>query len=168
MTPLLLLPLILAAQQEARVPKHLDLFVGAEVVLEARPTKAKMGDAKIADLKVVGDDQLLVVGMSEGETLLKVWLKGRLDPDEITVRVTRKPAAPNPGEEKLTLKIGTEHVLTIPGVMRIAIGDADLCDVKTIGNDQIKLIPRKAEGDTTMLVWTTGGVRKSWLLHVTY
>ena len=65
----------------------------------------------------------------------------------------------------IALGVGTQKVLTVPGIQRVAVGDADVADVKTIGNNQL-LIIGSDEGKTTLLVWKTSGQRVSYLVSV--
>ncbi len=65
----------------------------------------------------------------------------------------------------IALGIGTQKVLTVPGIQRVAVGDPSVADVRTIGNNQLLLIG-SAEGKTTLLVWKTSGQRVSYLLSV--
>lgn len=65
----------------------------------------------------------------------------------------------------LALGVGTQKVLTLPGIQRVAVGDPSVADVKTIGNNQL-LIIGSSEGKTTLLVWKTGGQRVSYLVSV--
>lgn len=65
----------------------------------------------------------------------------------------------------LSLGVGTQKVLTVPGMQRVAVGDPGIADVKTIGNNQI-LIIGSTEGKTTLLVWKSSGQRLSYLISV--
>ena len=74
------------------------------------------------------------------------------------------PAASQDGGN-IALGVGTQKVLQMPGIQRVAIGDPNVADVKTIGNNQL-LIIGSTEGKTTLLVWKTSGQRVSYLLSV--
>ena len=63
----------------------------------------------------------------------------------------------------ISLGVGTQKVITVPGIARIAVGDPSIADVKTIGNNQI-LIIGAGEGKTTLLVWKSSGQRISYLV----
>lgn len=65
----------------------------------------------------------------------------------------------------LALGVGTQKVITVPGIQRVAVGDPNVADVRTIGNNQL-LIIGSAEGKTTLLVWKTSGQRISYLISV--
>ncbi len=65
----------------------------------------------------------------------------------------------------VSLGVGTQKVLTVPGIQRVAVGDPAIADVRTIGNNQL-LIIGSAEGKTTLLVWKTSGQRISYLISV--
>src|ERR1043165_8931172 len=61
----------------------------------------------------------------------------------------------------IALGVGTQKVMNIPGIQRIAVGDASIADVKTIGNNQV-LIIGAGEGKTTLLIWKSSGQRVSY------
>ncbi|MDY7230869.1 type II and III secretion system protein family protein [Hyalangium rubrum] len=65
----------------------------------------------------------------------------------------------------IALGVGTQKVVTIPGITRIALGDPGIAEVKTIGNNQV-LIIGQAEGKTTLLIWKSSGQRVSYLIAV--
>jgi pilus assembly protein CpaC len=65
----------------------------------------------------------------------------------------------------ISLGVGTQKVVTIPGIQRIAVGDPSIADVRNIGNNQI-LIIGQGEGKTTLIVWKTSGQRVSYLVSV--
>ncbi len=65
----------------------------------------------------------------------------------------------------ISLGVGTQKVITVPGIQRVAVGDAAVADVKTIGNNQL-LIIGAAEGKTTLLIWKSSGQRVSYLVSV--
>ena len=65
----------------------------------------------------------------------------------------------------IALGVGTQKVITVPGIQRVAVGDAAVADVKTIGNNQL-LIIGASEGKTTLLIWKSSGQRVSYLVSV--
>ncbi|MHB8877814.1 MAG: type II and III secretion system protein family protein [Myxococcaceae bacterium] len=65
----------------------------------------------------------------------------------------------------ISLGVGTQKVITVPGINRIAVGDPAIADVKTIGNNQV-LIIGAGEGKTTLLIWKSSGQRVSYLVSV--
>jgi Flp pilus assembly secretin CpaC len=90
-------------------------------------------------------------------------------------------AAPKPSSNlggAVTLEVGEQKVVTAPcslqrlavdatppTLSRIALGDASIVDIKTIGNNQIVFIGG-GEGQTTILGWCSNGQRISWLVKV--
>ncbi|MBI3185095.1 MAG: pilus assembly protein N-terminal domain-containing protein [Myxococcales bacterium] len=74
------------------------------------------------------------------------------------------PAAAQEGST-ISLGVGTQKVITVPGINRIAVGDPSVADVKTLGNNQV-LILGAGEGKTTLLIWKTSGQRVSYLVSV--
>jgi pilus assembly protein CpaC len=69
------------------------------------------------------------------------------------------------GDSRINLGVGSQKLLTIPDISRIAVGDSSVADVKNIGNNQI-LIIGAGEGKTTLLVWRAKGHRKSYAISV--
>ncbi|MBX5483153.1 MAG: pilus assembly protein N-terminal domain-containing protein [Myxococcaceae bacterium] len=65
----------------------------------------------------------------------------------------------------INLGVGTQKVITVPGISRIAVGDPSIADVKTIGNSQV-LIIGSGEGKTTLLIWKNSGQRISYMVTV--
>ncbi len=65
----------------------------------------------------------------------------------------------------ITLGVGTQRVISVPGVQRIAIGDPGVADAKPLGGNQI-LISGVGEGKTTLLVWKGSGQRASYQIAV--
>jgi serine/threonine-protein kinase len=122
------------------------LFPGAQKVISAPDlNRVSVEDADIVDVKTLGKDQLLLIGMKPGRTDVKLIDSQGLVTHETVIVDARNPT--------LSLAIGETKHMVIPGIERIAIGDSDICDVKTVGNDEMLLIGH-AEGTTTLLVWT--------------
>ncbi len=172
MRPLLclavLLPLtVLAAQKEgAAMPQKLDLFVGGQFVLDfPGVVKVAIGDSAICDVKYLSRDQVLAIGMSEGETTLKVWRRGEAVPTELKVTIGSKPAAATAADPQLTVKVGQESTVTIPGISRVAVGNAELAEVKVVGPDKLVITGGKHVARTTVIVWTKE-TRTSFLVDV--
>ncbi|QSQ27243.1 pilus assembly protein N-terminal domain-containing protein [Pyxidicoccus parkwayensis] len=65
----------------------------------------------------------------------------------------------------VSLGVGSQKVLTVPGLSRVALGDPTIAEVKTLGSGQL-LITGLGEGKTTLLVWKTSGQRVSYLVSV--
>ncbi|QRN93765.1 pilus assembly protein N-terminal domain-containing protein [Archangium violaceum] len=65
----------------------------------------------------------------------------------------------------ISLGVGTQKVLPVPGTTRIAVGDPNIIEVKIIGNSQVLLIGQ-SEGKTTLLIWKSSGQRVSYLVTV--
>ena len=65
----------------------------------------------------------------------------------------------------ISLGVGTQKVITVPGIQRVAVGDSAIADVKTIGNNQL-LVIGAGEGKTTLLIWKSSGQRISYLVSV--
>ena len=68
-------------------------------------------------------------------------------------------------ENSIALGVGTQKVITVPGLSRIAVGDENVADVRNIGSNQV-LIIGTGEGKTTLLIWKSSGQRLSYLVTV--
>lgn len=66
---------------------------------------------------------------------------------------------------QISLGVGTQKVLSITGIQRVAIGDPSIADVKALGSNQL-LVIGAAEGRTTLLVWKSNGQRLSYVVTV--
>ncbi|HEY3448381.1 MAG TPA: VIT domain-containing protein [Myxococcales bacterium] len=73
------------------------------------------------------------------------------------------PPAPGrgTGEETISVGVGGQRVINVPGVARIAIGDPSMADVKPLGSTQL-LIVGQQEGETTLLIWKADGSRVTY------
>ncbi|MBF5041159.1 BON domain-containing protein [Aggregicoccus sp. 17bor-14] len=71
------------------------------------------------------------------------------------------------GQESTTiaLGVGTQKVISAPGVTRMSIGDPAVAEVKSLGGSQV-LVTGNAEGKTTLLMWKGTGQRLSYLVTV--
>lgn len=76
---------------------------------------------------------------------------------------SKAPAA-QASEETITVRAGNVKVLNAPGLTRLALGDPDIADVTTEGENVVRIEGRKA-GATTLLVWT-GKTRKAYHIVV--
>ena len=74
------------------------------------------------------------------------------------------PALAQEGGE-INLAVGTQKVITISGVNRVAVADVSVANATGLPNGQL-LITGSAEGRTTLLVWKTSGQRVSYVVSV--
>ena len=75
-----------------------------------------------------------------------------------------RPARADDGSQ-LTLGLGAQKTIAVPGVARIQILDPSVADVKVVGTQQILVLARK-EGRTTLLVWKSSGQRLTYLISI--
>lgn len=73
-------------------------------------------------------------------------------------------ATPKEGET-ISLKKGEKRTLSFPGVTRVAVGEPKIADISTAGAGAL-LLKGGVEGKTTLLVWTSDGARKSYVIEV--
>jgi pilus assembly protein CpaC len=78
---------------------------------------------------------------------------------------TASASAGEDGDQKVVLGVGTQKVIKVAEIARVAIGDPSVADVKPLGSSQI-LVVGLAEGRTTLLVWNSKGSRLSYLVSV--
>jgi tetratricopeptide (TPR) repeat protein len=75
------------------------------------------------------------------------------------------PSADAPASVAVKLEVGHQKVLNFPGMVRVAVGDPNVVEVKTIGSSQLLLIGASV-GSTTLQVWMSSGERASHLVTV--
>ncbi len=69
------------------------------------------------------------------------------------------------GGKTISLVLGRSEVIDSPGVVRVAVGDATIADVKVIARRQI-MITGLAKGVTNITVWKKDGRKESFLVRV--
>ena len=160
-----LFPFAVLAQQPD-FPRQVDLFVGGEEVLHVpHVVKTAIDNSEIANVKTVGNDELLVIGAAPGQTTLRVWLKDAPAWIDVKVLVAKSVPVKSVAPVELLLKVGETRKLDCRGVIRVAVGDSDIADVKVVGSDTL-LVRGAAEGATTLL-WWAGANRTELLVRVT-
>lgn len=65
----------------------------------------------------------------------------------------------------ISLGVGTQKVITVPGLSRITVGDPSVADVRVLGGSQV-LVSGQGEGKTSLMVWKGSGARVSYLVIV--
>lgn len=72
-----------------------------------------------------------------------------------------------PEDAPLLLDVGKLRVLRIECLTRVAVGDPEICDVKTLedGHGELILVGQKV-GETTLLAWDCDGRRHSYTVRV--
>ena len=79
--------------------------------------------------------------------------------------IAKKPATVT-AEQEVSLKQGEKTVIgPITKLSRVAVGNPDVADVTTIGDEKIQVVG-KTEGKTTVRVWTLDGTKKSYSVTV--
>ncbi len=81
------------------------------------------------------------------------------------VVLTATPAFSQDENATIALGVGTQKVISVPGIAKIAIGDPGVADVNALGQNQVLLVG-KSEGRTTLLIWRSNGSRLSYMLSV--
>lgn len=152
--------------------QRITVSVAGQRTLEfAQLERVAVGDAAIADVRTLGDDQLVLIGASVGHTTLRVWTRGAAAPASWDIVVvpsaagaTAAPVAPVDSTPPVawtgTLRVGQRSTRSAPGLARIAVGDADIADLATTATG-VTLIARKP-GHTTVLAWFSDGRREQW------
>jgi pilus assembly protein CpaC len=65
----------------------------------------------------------------------------------------------------IALGVGSQKIISVTGMNKVAVGDPSIADVKTIGGNQL-LVVGMAEGRTTLIIWKSSGARLSYLISV--
>ncbi|MBS2031561.1 MAG: pilus assembly protein N-terminal domain-containing protein [Deltaproteobacteria bacterium] len=65
----------------------------------------------------------------------------------------------------IALGVGSQKVISVSNVAKIAVGDPNVADVKPVGSNQI-LVVGMAEGRTTLIIFRTSGQRLTYLISV--
>jgi hypothetical protein len=155
--------------QEAQTP--LSVPVGGEVRLHLTGLqRVTVGDAAVANVRVEGKDEVVVIGVAAGQTTMLAWPPRASAPQAFAVTVSVSPAqepepepAPGPPPLPIFLGLGEEMTRAAPGMTRSAIGDSDIVGLTPVA-DGLVLKGLKA-GTTTVLVWL-GGRRETWQVTV--
>lgn len=175
-TAALLVVIASAALAQSSPARPLNLAVGAQKSLTLPGIqRVAIGDPAIADVKTIGNNELVLIGTSAGHTTLLVWKTGVSSPEhfEVTVVGPGSIAPPRPAlrEENTpgvsfspTLQVGGKTMRATPLLERVAIGDPSIADLKT-GNDMV-VLEGLAPGRTNVLLWFSDGHREQWALLV--
>lgn len=165
---------VLASSAFAQRP--LQLAVGGQKTLSLPGIqRVALGDPSVADVKTLGNSELLVIGVSAGHTTLLVWKTGASKPENFALTVsgpgsTAAPATPLPMDTtpaptfSPTLKVGEQTTRATVNLQRVAIGDPAIADIHTA--DASLTIAALAPGKTNVLLWFSDGHREQWLVTV--
>lgn len=123
---------------------QLHLGRGAQTVLTIpNVTRIAIGDPEIADVKVLGNSEVLVIANSEGRTTMMIWRgKERLE-YEISVLGS---AATMP---EITLRVGERRHLDFANMSKVGMPNRAIADVE-LGSKQTLTLIGKAEGETSI------------------
>lgn len=69
-------------------------------------------------------------------------------------------------EERLELRVGEQQRITVAALTRIALGNPEYAEVKTLGKDQVEVTGR-ASGSTKLIAWSREGDMKVYTVVVT-
>lgn len=153
-----------ACRSDACRPLVADLNSAVRLARRIDALSAEELDALgVLDLKLSGGEDSAVSKLIMGRKYALV--AAPLTPGALSK--AKAPAAEEPLEAatELRVAVGGSTELTVRGMARIAIGDPNIADVATIGGNKLR-ITGAAEGNTTLMVWTTEGGRNSMLIRV--
>ncbi len=68
-------------------------------------------------------------------------------------------------ETTLALAINERKTMVIKGLTRVALGDSETADIRTLGNDRLEVRGLRP-GKTTLLIWTGDGKRVAYVVSV--
>jgi Flp pilus assembly secretin CpaC len=72
---------------------------------------------------------------------------------------------PASAEERIELKVGEQRLITVGELTRLALGDVDFAEVRTVGTTQVE-VTGQAPGSTKLLVWKRSGERVEYTVTV--
>jgi pilus assembly protein CpaC len=111
-----LLTLFAAGSARAQESSTINLGVGTQKVMTVPgTTRIALGDPSIAEVKVIGNNQILVIGQSEGKTTLLVW---KSSGQRVSYLVTVRKQDPNEVISEIKKLLGE-----IEGVSVRMVGD---------------------------------------------
>lgn len=146
----------------------LSMPVGGEGRLRLKGLqRVAVGDPAVVDARVTGQDELVIIGASAGQTTLLAWTVGASAPQSFAVTVSPAQVpepAPAPPPLPFVLGLGEEMKRAAPGMKRAAIEDTDIVGL-TPSADGLVLKGLKV-GTTTVLVWFDEGRRETWQVTV--
>lgn len=162
------------AQSAPPAPAPMKLGIGDQRIISVPGlSRVALGDDSIADIKTLGQGELLVLGTKPGHTTL-VLMAGparylleievaKNGPSEPGVAAGITDVTPSVSE---TLRLTAKQAVTRPvkDLERLAVGDAEVADVKA-NKDGVTVIGGKP-GATSVLLWLKGGARQTWNVEV--
>jgi pilus assembly protein CpaC len=83
----------------------------------------------------------------------------------ITLFALTLSASTASAEERLELKVGEQQRITVAELTRIALGNPELAEVKTLGKDQVE-VKGHAAGITKLIAWNKAGDMKVYTVVV--
>lgn len=95
------------------------------------------------------------------EQVLTLAEPGSVDYEKASSRLRELNSEPT----ILQVRSGARHILSVPGLARLAVGDTAVADVETKGDHEIEVTGLEP-GQTTLLAWSTEGTRRSWVIEV--
>ena len=125
-------------------------------------TRVISSDPTVLEARLLDGDRVVLNARKEGN----VRLFAEKGPNGTAEMWRVGIAAAPPVRQAFAIAKKEQKVLTIPGMQRVAVGDSDTADVKTIGNNQL-LVIGVGEGTTSLLVWTSSGERLEWDVTIT-
>ncbi|WP_164010766.1 pilus assembly protein N-terminal domain-containing protein [Pyxidicoccus trucidator] len=84
----------------------------------------------------------------------------------ITLFALALASMPARAEERIELKVGEQRLLTVGALTRLALGEMEFAEVRTVGTTQVE-VTGLAPGSTKLLVWKRSGERVDYTLEVT-
>lgn len=64
----------------------------------------------------------------------------------------------------LHLVVGEQRTVEVPGLVRVAVGDPSVVDVRVVGRSEL-LVQALASGSTALMTWNQAGERHAWQLQ---
>jgi hypothetical protein len=98
------------------------------------------------------------------------WVKGDLEATSAAFEKCSTPecarlAAGVGVEADIALTINERKTMVVKGLRRVAVGDAEIAEIRTLGNDRLELCGLRP-GRTMLLIWKEDGERLSFVIDV--
>jgi Flp pilus assembly secretin CpaC len=133
-----------------------------EILHLEKVRSARVGNASLAEVKVLNPNEILLTGLVRGETTLTVGRQG--EPDVVYPLAVVDHTTPT-DNELITLGVGLQKTMAAEGVKRIAVGNPQIANVQMVSNKEL-LLTGVAEGRTSLIVWFSDEKRVSYAVKV--
>ena len=163
--PLLVLFLSVPARAAPAATEPIPVVVGHHEVIELPGvTKVEVDDPKVAKVRTTTSSEIVITGLTKGRAALTAWTRSKEKKSFFVIVDDSLPGARDV-TNSVSLTVGHQSVLAMPGLQRIAVGDPKVADVQPLAGKEI-LLSGLAEGRTSLIVWRANQEPVTYLLEV--